>query len=474
METMAQVRVTLEDTVRERRLKLKLPDDVPLAQLVPALVRKMGLPKGEYVLVVEATDVTLEPDVTLAGVGIFEGATLRLERVVPEAPPVEAAPLPPEPSPVPVAPAAPRARLPAWAWATGGVVLLGTALALGGMWVSRQAAEREAATAMAQVRATEQAAMTATAEAQATEQAAAKATAQAKATEQAAATATAQAKATEQAAAMATAQAKATEQAAATATAQMQATEQAVATGTAQAKATEQAAATATAQTRAAEQTAATETAQAQATKQAAAASTATASAQTPSEAPSHWPIVFSDSFSTSENGWPMGDYNYDQVTLKILITNGKYRVEAIAHKKFTLWATHPMDFIPDFHLTGEARQVSGPKIRAFGLVFRLTDGDNYGFFGISDDQQFRVHIKHQGEWTRPLDWTETAAIRPGEMNRLKVVAEGSHYLLFINDQKVGEVVDNLLSSGKAGFGLELDAGETAVFEFDNFELRAP
>jgi hypothetical protein len=98
---MAQVRVTLEDTVRERRLKLKLPDDVPLEQLVPALVRKMGLPKGKYVLVVEATDVTLGPDVTLAGVGIFEGATLRLERAVLEVPPAKPVPPPPAvPAPV--------------------------------------------------------------------------------------------------------------------------------------------------------------------------------------------------------------------------------------------------------------------------------------------------------------------------------------------------------------------------------------
>lgn len=212
----------------------------------------------------------------------------------------------------------------------------------------------------------------------------------------------------------------------------------------------------------------------AEATEQAAAASTATASAQSTGEAPSHWPIAFSDSFSADENDWPTGEYDYDQVTLGIQITNAKYRVEAIVHRKFALWAIPPMDFISDFHLSADARQVSGPRIRALGLVFRFTDNDNYGFFGIGDDQQFKVDIKCQGEWIRLVDWTGTPTIRPSEMNRLTVIAKGPHYRFFINGQQVSEIVDNLLSSGKAGYGSELDAGETAVFEFDNFELRAP
>lgn len=476
---MAKVDVTLINAQDGEVWPAEVVVDKPVGWWVEDIVAQLDLPKEiegqpvRYRFVIERTGQAVTEEETLQAAGLREGDVVRLERD-------------PTPSPRAVAPVS-KAGLPGWVWALGGMVLLVAALAVG-MLARRQAAERKAATAIAQTRATEQAVATTTAQTQATEQAAATTTAQVRATEQAVATATAhawateqaataataQARASEQTAATATAQTQATEQAGVTATAQTQATEQAAATATAQAQAAEQAAATATAQARAAEQTAATETAQAQATKQAAAASTATASVQHPSEAPSHWPIVFSDSFSTSENGWPMGDYDYDQVTLKILITNGQYRVEAIAHKKFTLWATHPMDFIPDFHLTADARQVSGPRMRAFGLVFRLTDGDNYGFFGISDDQQFLVRIKHQGEWTHPVDWTETTAIRPGEMNRLKVVAEGSRYLLFINDQKVGEVVDDLLSSGKAGFGLELDVGETAVFEFDNFELRAP
>ena len=73
------------------------------------------------------------------------------------------------------------------------------------------------------------------------------------------------------------------------------------------------------------------------------------------------------------------------------------------------------------------------------------------------------------------IDWTETTTIRPGETNRLTVLAEGSHYTFYINDQYVGEADEDRLSQGEAGVAIELrEAGDAAVFEFDNFEVRAP
>lgn len=136
---MAQVQVTLDDTVYGRHLRLRLPDDVPLAKLVPALARKLGLPEGEYVLTIEGTDAPLPVEATLAGAGVAEGATLRLEHAVPEVSPFEAelslpaesAPTPPTSAP-PVAPAARRIGLPKWTWVVGGVVL---AAALVSAWL---------------------------------------------------------------------------------------------------------------------------------------------------------------------------------------------------------------------------------------------------------------------------------------------------------------------------------------------------
>jgi Tol biopolymer transport system component len=203
---MAQTQVALYDKVRDRHLELRLPDDVPLAHLVPALARKLGLPVGEYALTVEGAGAPLLGETTLAGAGVTKGATLRLERVAVEAPSVEAEspatvealpaesapplamparpgepiPQPPEPAPLPLP--VHRASLPGWPWVVG-CVLLVVVLAIGVMWVNRRAADRAAtATSTARAWVEEQAAATSTAEVLGREQAAATAAVRAAAT----------------------------------------------------------------------------------------------------------------------------------------------------------------------------------------------------------------------------------------------------------------------------------------------------
>jgi tetratricopeptide (TPR) repeat protein len=84
---MSKLRITLVDTVNNRRLTVNLPDDVLLEQLVPALARKLGLPEEEYMLTVEETGATLAAGVTLAGVGVAEGEKLLIHtKVVQERP----------------------------------------------------------------------------------------------------------------------------------------------------------------------------------------------------------------------------------------------------------------------------------------------------------------------------------------------------------------------------------------------------
>lgn len=81
-------RITLVDTLNDRRLRVTLPDDVPLAQLLPALARKLGLPEGEYVLKVEGQAAHLAGGKTLAQSRVGEGDMLCLE-CVPKPEPVE-------------------------------------------------------------------------------------------------------------------------------------------------------------------------------------------------------------------------------------------------------------------------------------------------------------------------------------------------------------------------------------------------
>ena len=190
---------------------------------------------------------------------------------------------------------------------------------------------------------------------------------------------------------------------------------------------------------------------------------------------PSRWPLVLSDTFDANEHDWPTGSDPNEFVTNKWRITGGKYRWEVQAHQGVH-WYVHPAGgYVSDFYLTVKVQQVSGPRDGGYGVVFRVLNSDNFYFFALRNTQDFIVWRSYRGKWTPLVDWTRSFAIRPGEVNQITVVAQGSHFVFWINDQLVVEADDEKLTTGRVGLSMELyEAGDEAIFEFDNFELRAP
>jgi serine/threonine-protein kinase len=271
--------------------------------------------------------------------------------------------------------------------------------------------------------------------------------------------------ATAQARATATAQSQSTE-----ATAQAQAKE---AARVAQATATAQAEATATVQAERA--TATAQAAQAAATAQAEATASAVTVVDDLLAIASNWPIVFGDAFDSNVNDWPAGDYSDERITGSREIIDGKYHWEADALDGVIWWSIPDVASASDFYLAVDAQRISGVADGQYGVVFRRANRDNYGLFKIEDSQYLKFSVRSQGEWETVIDWTETSAIRPVGVNRLAVVGEGSHFTFYINDEYVGEIDEDRLPSGKMGLAIELlDAKDAAVFEFDDFEVRAP
>jgi len=124
---MPKLRVTIIDEVRNRRLKVDLPDDAAMEKLLPALAKKLGLPTTDpggqpiaYRLTHEATGRALGGDQTLASFGAGEGETLRLAATREEAP---AVPWPAEEEAVPL-----WEKVPVWGW-VGIVVVVFLAVA---------------------------------------------------------------------------------------------------------------------------------------------------------------------------------------------------------------------------------------------------------------------------------------------------------------------------------------------------------
>ncbi len=189
---------------------------------------------------------------------------------------------------------------------------------------------------------------------------------------------------------------------------------------------------------------------------------------------PSRWPILLSDGFAANDNDWRIGDYSDERVTGNRSMTDGVYRWEADALNGVVWWSVPDVASISDLYLTVDATRISGAEDGKYGVVFRRTDNDNYAFFMIKDDQNYKFSVRYQGTWHTVLGWTEAPSIRPGETNRIKIIVEGAHHAFYVNDQLVGEVDEDRLSSGKVGLAIELSKDDVAVFEFDDFEVRAP
>lgn len=187
------------------------------------------------------------------------------------------------------------------------------------------------------------------------------------------------------------------------------------------------------------------------------------------------WSSILADNFDSNANDWNTGENNSDYLTGTQRVADGKYHWEATA-KQGVFWSGTPkLKEMSDFYFTAQARQVSGPKTAAYGVLFRWLDDNNFYYFRIADDGTYSFYSQIKNEWKTLIDAKSSAAIRPGEANQITVEAVGSRFVFYINGQQVDDSNDQALERGVVGLGIELnDKGDEGVFEFDNVEVRTP
>ena len=156
-------------------------------------------------------------------------------------------------------------------------------------------------------------------------------------------------------------------------------------------------------------------------------------------------------------------------------LVDGKYQWEVLAKQDVHWYILPHMKSVSDFYLSTELQRASGPVNSTYGVVFRVKDDDNFYMFGISETQNFSLQRIYKGDWKTLIDWKYSAAIRQEYVNRITILAEGSYFTFWINDQRVYEINDDKIDKGQAGLTMILyEPGDQAVFEFDNFEVREP
>ena len=218
----------------------------------------------------------------------------------------------------------------------------------------------------------------------------------------------------------------------------------------------------------AAAQTQSVATAQAQATATAIALSTLMAK-PTPT-ATSEQILILKDSFSHNINRWDVGDFEESWWKGNAQIVDGKFRVTVQRSAGFIrIW--WPAPELDTFNISLDAQLIKGsPSSACYGLTFR-DQGDAYYFFKVCENGRYQVLLRADNTWYTLIDWTIARSIQYGQPNTLMVEGRGSHFEFYINGVLVNELENSRLRKGHIGIAIDVDKGETPVFEFDNYIL---
>jgi serine/threonine-protein kinase len=195
---------------------------------------------------------------------------------------------------------------------------------------------------------------------------------------------------------------------------------------------------------------------------------------------PETWAVVVADDFDDNANNWIVSEYDDDWGRVTREMAAGAYRWTIDADQAVGRWCTPDLQegedgTVNDFFVTVEVQRLQGPESAAYGLVLRHVEG-NYYLFSVRDDGYFQFSLWYGYAWQPIVDWTETLAVEPGEINRLAARVAGDRFELYINGTLVTEAENDQLEAGEAGLAIATAAtgDDAAVFLFDNYELRAP
>jgi hypothetical protein len=129
--------------------------------------------------------------------------------------------------------------------------------------------------------------------------------------------------------------------------------------------------------------------------------------------------LFFSDDFSDLTSGWiSKADEKRERY-----YQDGEF-VVLIKVDDWVTWAWGATDAYSDFTAEVDVRKISGPQTARIGLIFRVEDNDNFYYFLINSEGQYRVGKRQDGDWgsVNNLRWKASPQIQPGSAsNRLQV-----------------------------------------------------
>lgn len=177
--------------------------------------------------------------------------------------------------------------------------------------------------------------------------------------------------------------------------------------------------------------------------------------------------LLYSDDFSDPASGWPRAatesyrmDYMDGMYHIYVNTSNTAKNAKVPVRTEFR-----------DFVLETTAYVVDVPEYGEFGLNLRRdVESDDYYRLVLNTNHKFAFFKYKNGEWTDLIPWTRSEAVAL-DVNKIRVMASGEDFTIYVNDRWVGSCKDGSIRSGVIDiFGETQNASQVHV-AFDDLRI---
>ena len=181
--------------------------------------------------------------------------------------------------------------------------------------------------------------------------------------------------------------------------------------------------------------------------------------------------IMLKENFDDNSYKWDESDNE----NVKLKIQSGKYLFQ---HKKNGARLTHNNFQInegDDVKIESTILKLNGSDIYGYGIVWGLSNTNNFYSFLISGNGNYMYGKKFLGKWFYLIRWTKTKQIKTNSLNKLTIIKSGNQIQFCINDSLVNTAEFEGYFGNNIGFivnnDLEIEIDNIIITRFSKKEL---
>jgi len=122
--------------------------------------------------------------------------------------------------------------------------------------------------------------------------------------------------------------------------------------------------------------------------------------------------------------------------------------------KNLFAWSNSRLFRYGDFHLEAKLNLAGSNGYSAAGIVFHYVNEENFYYFLISSRGAFRCDVVFNANPIHLIEWTECPLIKEGQID-LRIIAHGSFYSFYIDDEWIAEFDDDTIPAGRLGLAAQ-------------------